>query len=260
MSSKSQHTVSRLEQLADQFASRSYAPYSSRNSACIALLSDGTIVPGVRVENASFPLLISATQNALTTAIAGGRHDFAAFISSRPFTHSERDLLEPYLEGLAVEGNVATSGSPLPPIGNMVDPVHRISYPDDAAGVADAREIAELAWIPESDFPVGCILGSPEGGYVRGVNVEHPDWNLGLCAERNAIGTAVTFGLPEATTMYLTCLKDATGSPCGACRQVLVEHVPDIRLVMDRRPAKAEATTPADLLPHYFAGGSLRGE
>jgi len=250
-------TVATLRALAVEYAPRSYAPYSTNQVACIALFSDGAYVPGVRVENASFPLLISATLNALTTGLAEGRKDFVAFVSSRPITHVERDLIEPFLTNASVDHDVARTEQPLPAVGEILDPVHHFPDLDHRTGVGEARKAAAAAWVPESNFPVGCILGSPERGYVRGVNVEHPDWNLGLCAERNAVGTAVTFGLDEATRMYISCLKDPTGTPCGACRQVLVEFESTLELVMDRAGHPPEETTPTMLLPYSFDGGAL---
>ena len=68
---------------AASIASRSYAPYSGIETACVVLLSDGTWVPGVRVENASFPLLIPAAMNAITTSVAAGRLDVVAAVSNR---------------------------------------------------------------------------------------------------------------------------------------------------------------------------------
>jgi homotetrameric cytidine deaminase len=250
--------IRELGELANAFASRSYSPYSGQQSGCVALLSDGTWVPGVRVENASYPLLISATLNALTTAIAEDRWDFVAFVSSDPISHVERDLLEPFLGGLNVDANVVIWDGALPRLGDGLRAVHADVIGDDASGLGWARRTAASAWTPESDFPVGCILGSSTGGYTKGVNVEHPDWNLGICAERNALGTAITYGLDRVDSIYLSCLKDPAGTPCGACRQVLVEHAAEMRVIMDRTPNPPESTTPAALLPDYFAGETLR--
>lgn len=260
MSKPTDLILEELERLAQEIAPRSHSPYSKREDGCIALLSDGTYVPGVRVENASFPLLIPAAQNALTTALSEGRDDFVAFVSTAPISHVERDLLEPFLPDVRVRGGAAWVGDTLPRPGRMLVPVHHYTFADDADGIVAARKASESARVPESDFPVGCILGSVDGGYVRGVNVEHPDWNLGLCAERNAMGTAATFGLDDPTAMYLSCLKDPSATPCGACRQVLVEFAPDIRLVMDRGNQAPESTTPAALLPDFFAGRGLRDQ
>ena len=248
----------RLTGLADDFASKSYSPYSGRRVACIALLSDGTWVPGVRVENASFPLLVSAALNAITTAVAEGRSDFVAFGLNRPMTHVERDLLEAFMDPVTISDGLATCGDDIPSVGECLDASHSDPPANHDSGIHLARTAAKNAHVPESDFPVGCILTSASGRYVKGVNVEHPDWNLGLCAERNAICTAVTFGLTDLSSMYLTCIKDPKGTPCGACRQVLIEHAHDLQLVMDRGAETQEATTPSNLLPHSFGGQSLR--
>jgi homotetrameric cytidine deaminase len=252
--------ITDLARLAFEAAARSYVPYSGHRSGCVALLSDGTWVPGVRVENASFPLLIPASLNALTTAVAEGRRDFAAFVSSDPISHVERDLLAPFLDGFIVDGNAALRSESLPVLGQRLEAIQAPAIADDLSGVEQARSAASAALTPASDFPVGCLLGSSSSGYVRGVNVEHPDWNLGLCAERNAVGTAISYGLGRCDVLYLSCLKDPSCTPCGACRQVLVEHAPDMRVLLDRSPDLPDATTPADLLPNYFAGDILRSK
>ncbi|NDC88407.1 MAG: hypothetical protein EB075_06325, partial [Bacteroidetes bacterium] len=51
---------------------RAYVPYSHRPAAAVALLRSGDVIPGVRVENASFPLTISAAQNLISTVVAFG--------------------------------------------------------------------------------------------------------------------------------------------------------------------------------------------
>ena len=66
-------------------------------------------------------------------------------------------------------------------------------------------------------------------------------------------------GLGDGTikTAYLSCPKDETGTPCGACRQVLVEFMPDTLLNMDRGDGAVEQIAPAQLLPFYFSGKTL---
>ncbi len=250
-----------LKELASKariLAGSAYAPYSGVGRGCVVLLSDGTWVPGVRVENASFPLLIPAAMNAVTTAIAAGRLDMVAAVSSSPFGGADQDFLSAFLPDAAFDANVATSSRPLASPGNRLDPlVQAHAHPGDSL-VELARDAAGKAHVPESNFPVGCILETADGGYVPGCNVEHADWNLTLCAERNAISTAVTYGLLPWTRMSVTCLKDPTGSPCGACRQVLVEHAPGLELVMDRGGNDTEVRTAGSLLPNYFGGAALR--
>lgn len=124
-------------------------------------------------------------------------------------------------------------------------------------GVELARLTAENAYVPESDFPVGCVLELMDGGLIPGVNVEHSDWSRVLCAERNALGTAVSYGLQHPQTLYLSCLRDPNGTPCGACRQLISELAPRSTLWMDRGRKPAERADPRSLLPGSFTGSSI---
>lgn len=247
-----------LTALASKVAARSYAPYSGEESGCVVLLSNGDWAPGVRVENASFPLLIPAAMNAITTACAAGRTDFVAAVSNRPFGGADQDYLQAFLPDASFNGCIATSSRELTPVAKRIDPYFSVNGADPDLTSA-AREVATRALVDESDFRVGCILETESGGLIPGCNVEHADWNLTLCAERNAIGTAVTYGQYPWRQLYVSCIEDPTGSPCGACRQVLVEHAPNMLIVMDRgRAASPEKRTGADLLPSYFGGSAVR--
>ena len=121
-----------------------------------------------------------------------------------------------------------------------------------------ARRAAAHAYVPESDFPVGCVLLAEDGRLVPGCNVEHGDWTRGLCAERTALATAAAYGVGPVRRIFLSCPTDPGGTPCGACRQLLAEHVPGVPIVMDRGEAPPARTTPEHLLPDFFSGDRLR--
>ena len=253
-----------LFEKAREAAPRSYVPYSGRESAAVLLLSDGAWVMGVRVENASFPLTISALQAAWVTAVAAGRHDIVAAIQNTPIDNSEAEWLGAELNTPPLRlGRTTIQFGELPnALGDPLSVILDSPVPEsESEGVALARKVAERAYVPYSDFPVGCVLvyELPDGKtiLVPGVNVEHPDWTRGLCAERTAL--AIMHGLGDGTikTAYLSCPKDETGTPCGACRQVLVEFMPDTLLNMDRGDGAVEQIAPAQLLPFYFSGKTL---
>lgn len=237
-------------------------PYSGRPVGAALLLSDGMWVPGARVESASYPLSIPALLGAYVTATASGRHDVQAAALSRPFDPGEAAWLAAAFdaEATAAEADAVVFGSgPLLPSGERLVPFLDAPLPeDDAAGIALARRVAERAHVPESGFRVGCVLETASGLLVPGCNVEHADWTRGLCAERTAIVTAAAYDTGPIRRAYLSCPADASGTPCGACRQLLVEYLPNVSIVMDRGAAEPKVTTPEALLPDFFTGDSLR--
>lgn len=255
-------TLRILRRLAAEAAGGAHAPYSGRREAALLLLSDGAWVPGVRVESASFSLTIPRLVNAFSTAVAAGRRDVLAAVLSSPASPGEAAYFEATPAGafaaMAPDVFIAAAAALPAAVGERLSPYLDAPEPDAAsAGVALARTAARLAYVPESNFPVGCVLVTDEGRLLRGVNVEHPDWSHILCAERNAIGTAVSYGLSAYRTLYLSCPADPTGTPCGACRQLLAEHARETVLWMDRGKEQPEKATPEGLLPGSFSGRSL---
>lgn len=250
--------------------SRAHVPYSGDPVAAGVLLSDGDWIPGVRVESASFSLTLPAVVNAYTTAVALGRaEDVVAVAASRPL-RPEDDL---YLAGIGPSAEDAAWETPAAQIrtrcapdalpdtlGRPVSPSWKAPITSVAEGIDEVRRVAERAHVPASSFPVGALLHCAPDVYVPGVNVEHPDWTRILCAERNAIGTAQSYGLDGATRLLLTCLRDAGGTPCGACRQWIAELTPAATLWMDRHDQPPASSPISALLPGSFQGHALLPE
>ena len=253
--------LSALRTHADAYAARSYSPYTLKREAVILLLADGSWVPGVRVENASFSLTISAAMNAVTTALAAERDDVLAAVSNVAWPTWEQAYIRtlfPTLASTSPDGKVLCDPQASLGLGERIDPF--LGAPEAknlGTTLALTRRVARAAYIPESDFPVGCVLETSEGRLLPGVNVEHPDWSRILCAERSALGTAVTWQVPAIRQVYISCPKDEHGSPCGACRQVLHELAPSATIWMDRGTRPAEKSDTATLLPGSFDGTTL---
>jgi cytidine deaminase len=258
-----------LTHLARSVAQRALVPYSGTRRGAVVLLSDGLTIPGVRVETATFPLVIPASINAVTTAVALGRPDIVAIAISGANSESDARIgsdsafLENHPLGpfSRVSDSVWTlSGAEsLPVIRHQMTPFFESDLDlSGSTGVTAAHELSGRAFIPESRFPVGCLMILPDGRAVPGVNCEHPDWPFILCAERNAIGTISSFGLPQPTQILLNCPRDAKASPCGACRQVLVELAPEATVWMDRGNSQAERASVTSLLPGFFSGDAIR--
>jgi cytidine deaminase len=254
-------TPARLRALAQEWVGRAHSPFSDRPVAAILLLGDGAWIPGVRVESASYSLEIPAVQNALSTMVALGRRDAVALALSRPFRADDVAYLEAFPElRLFARGNdVLAARGPLPdpedlPLTPFLDEPAPAS-PEQ--GFALARRIAERAHVPESDFPVACVVETTSGRLIPGVNVEHPTWSRILCAERNALGTLRSYGIDDPARMYLTCTREPGCTPCGACRQLLAELTPEAVLWMDATSPAGRSARAADLLPAFFSGNTL---
>jgi cytidine deaminase len=91
----------------------------------------------------------------------------------------------------------------------------------------EARKAAEMAYVPYSKFRVGAALLCKDGSIITGCNVENRSFGLTICAERNAIATAIGKGkvLFDAVAISTPDSVEPVG-PCGACRQVLSEFIP----------------------------------
>ena len=78
---------------------------------------------------------------------------------------------------------------------------------------------ADAAYAPYSRFPVGAAVLLRDGRVVTGVNVENASYPLGMCAERSALARAVAQGARPGDVEAV----GITASPCGGCRQWLLE-------------------------------------
>ncbi len=118
--------------------------------------------------------------------------------------------------------------------------------------IAYAREVALRAYAPYSRFRVGAALEDASGSIHAGCNVENASYGLSVCAERNAIFSAIAAGGRRPfRALAVACIDAAEGgcSPCGACRQVIAEHFSaDARIWVDG----VGEFTPLELLPHAF--------
>ena len=90
-----------------------------------------------------------------------------------------------------------------------------------------AREAAQHAYAPYSNFRVGAALQLTSGEIVTGANVENVSYSLTICAERAALVRAVAQFGPSIriAAVAIANLNNAPSPPCGACRQMLAEFI-----------------------------------
>lgn len=120
-----------------------------------------------------------------------------------------------------------------------------------------AREAQKRAYAPYSRFAVGAALLTASGKVFTGCNVENASYGLTICAERVAVGCAVAAGERDFVAMAIVAPSPGPVSPCGACRQTLVEFNPKMRLVLANLRGDVLETTAGDLLPGAFTARDL---
>lgn len=106
------------------------------------------------------------------------------------------------------------------------------------------------AYVPYSGFPVGAALLTKSGQIYTGCNVENASYGMTVCAERVAILKAVSEG--ETEFEALAVVTNIGGSPCGACRQVMVEFAPEMPVVIADLAGQTTILDAAQLLPLAF--------
>jgi cytidine deaminase len=117
-----------------------------------------------------------------------------------------------------------------------------------------ARVAAKNAYIPYSKFPVGAAILTADGAIVPGCNVEIASYGLTICAERNAVFSAVAAGHAGVRAVAVSAPLAPGTTPCGACRQVMNEFKPadaELVVILDDKPVP-KLTTLSTLLPDAF--------
>ena len=118
--------------------------------------------------------------------------------------------------------------------------------------ITAAKTAQRKAHAPYSKFRVGAALLTKSGKIFTGVNVENASYGLTNCAERVAIGKAVSEGHRKFRALAVVAPSRAL-SPCGACRQVLAEFGQMIVICADSRNLRLiRVYLLSDLLPHAF--------
>ncbi|WP_034550175.1 cytidine deaminase [Carnobacterium funditum] len=119
--------------------------------------------------------------------------------------------------------------------------------------VKEATEMLENAYVPYSNFPVGASLITDDGIIYSGCNIENASYGLSNCAERTAIFKAVSEGKKSFKQLVVTGKTNGPISPCGACRQVMVEFCePDMPVLLTNTNGDKYETTVKELLPGAF--------
>jgi len=126
------------------------------------------------------------------------------------------------------------------------------------------KALLDRSSAPYSKFNVASIIITKSGETYKGVNVESAAYSTTICAERNAIQTAVVEGMKkgELIEVHLIARNPQGGlvpaTPCGSCRQVIAEQSNAKAQVFCYSPDGSTSEYSIDeLLPHAFLGADL---
>ena len=132
----------------------------------------------------------------------------------------------------------------------------KISEENATLLVEAALEVRDRAHAPYSRFAVGAAVLDGDGGVHIGCNVENASYGLCVCAERHAIAAAVSAGADGIQALAVVTDTSPPASPCGACRQVLVEFG-DFPVILANTVGDRVVTSVSELLPAAFTPQAL---
>jgi len=123
--------------------------------------------------------------------------------------------------------------------------------------VEAALAVRERALAPHSGFKVGAALESEDGRVYTGCNVENATLSLTLCAERLAVGKAISEGARRFRRIAIAADAPTFTPPCGSCRQILWEFCGDIELLMVNLEGKTESVRLSEIFLRPFDASYL---
>lgn len=130
--------------------------------------------------------------------------------------------------------------------------------PGDEELVRVASLARQRAHAPYSKYKVGAAIRTKRNRVHSGANVENASYGLTVCAERTAAFAAVNAGDTAFDAIAIVIDDERLPTPCGACRQVLAEFSPDMRVILATAGGKRKVTTLRELLPDPFLPENLR--
>lgn len=121
-------------------------------------------------------------------------------------------------------------------------------------------KLLDKAYAPYSKFHVACIIAMKDGKFIPGVNVENASYGATICAERNAITTAVAMGYKKGDfdKIYVMVSGDKLSTPCFICRQVITEFFDkDSEVILMGKNGDSKTYKVSDMCPYPFDSEDL---
>ena len=121
-------------------------------------------------------------------------------------------------------------------------------------------KLLDKAYAPYSKFHVSCIIEMKDGKFIPGVNVENASYGAAICAERNAITTAIAMGYTKGDfkKIYVMVSGEKLSTPCFICRQVITEFFDkDSEVVLMDKLGNTKTYTVSEMCPYPFDSEDL---
>ena len=115
-----------------------------------------------------------------------------------------------------------------------------------------ALKAKENSYSPYSNFAVGAVVLAGSGKVYMGANIENASFPAGCCAERSAIYSAISNGEKVLDKLVIVASGNEIVYPCGICRQVILEHMKNSKIICAKNESEYEEYTIEDLLPKSF--------
>ncbi|KAJ3098674.1 hypothetical protein HDU97_003791 [Phlyctochytrium planicorne] len=120
-----------------------------------------------------------------------------------------------------------------------------------------ASEAKNGSYSPYSKFRVGASLLSKNGNIWLGANVENASYGGAICAERTAFVKAVSEGDRRFVAVAVATDVDDFISPCGFCRQFMVEFGKSLLVYLFKSDGTFKLYTLSELIPDSFGPDEL---
>ena len=117
------------------------------------------------------------------------------------------------------------------------------------------------AYSPYSKFKVGAAILLENGKYITGCNIENSSYGLTNCAERTALFKMISDGYTKSDVVAMCVVADTDLpiTPCGACRQVMIELLKsDTPIFLANIKRDMKEVIVDDLLPIAFTEKDLK--
>lgn len=121
-------------------------------------------------------------------------------------------------------------------------------------------KLLDNAYAPYSNFHVSAIVEMKDGKCIPGVNVENASYGAAICAERNAITTAISMGYKKGDfkNIYVMVSGDKLSTPCFICRQVITEFFDkDSEVILVGKNGETERHKVSEMCPFPFDENDL---